>query len=74
MQPEQAALINHYGSIPLVNDIGYSLGHKVFFDDDAYKSSANKNGTKKDLWYYLGWTIGYDFIESNISDSQDLPE
>jgi len=39
---EQAAVVNSLSSIPFVYDIGFGFGHKIFYGDNNYIKTVDK--------------------------------
>ena len=46
---EQAAFINSLNAVPYLYDIGFHLGHQIFYDDDNFLETKEKYTGLKNL-------------------------
>ena len=46
---EQAAFINSLSAVPCLYDIGFNLGHQIFYDDDNFLKTKEKYTGLKNL-------------------------
>ena len=46
---EQAAVVNSLSAVPVLYDLGFGLGHRVFYDDQNFIKTAEKEIGSKNL-------------------------
>jgi len=57
---KQAAVINSLSAIPVLYDLGFSLGHRIFYGDQNFIKTAEEQIGSKNLIHrpYLGTNQG----------------
>ena len=46
---EQAAVVNSLSAVPVLYDLGFGLGHRIFYDDQNFVETAEKQIGSKNL-------------------------
>lgn len=46
---ETSAVTNAFSSVPILYDIGFSLGHKVFYNDANFMQTARNEGLSNSI-------------------------